>query len=88
MIGPSPPLPCLDSRIPGHGAELAPVLGHGITEDRDHVPPISNPHGMSIEWGRIPTGGSIGRHLLREKQVMIVFSGAVENHAERRGMTN
>ncbi|UTV41855.1 cupin domain-containing protein (plasmid) [Ensifer adhaerens] len=68
----------LDSRIPGHGAELAPVLGHGITEDRDHVPPISNPHGMSIEWGRIPAGGSIGRHLLHEKQVMIVFSGAVE----------
>ncbi|WP_220180930.1 cupin domain-containing protein [Paracoccus versutus] len=68
----------LDSCIPGHGGELAPVLGHGITQDREHVPQIANPHGMSIEWGRIPAGGSIGKHLLHEKQVIIVFSGAVE----------
>jgi quercetin dioxygenase-like cupin family protein len=68
----------LDSRIPGHGGELAPVVGHGITEDRDHEPPVTNPHGMSIEWGRIPAGGQIGEHLLHEKQVMIVFSGSVE----------
>jgi mannose-6-phosphate isomerase-like protein (cupin superfamily) len=68
----------LDSCIPGHGGELAPVVGHGITEDRDHEPPVTNPHGMSIERGRIPAGGQIGQHLLHEKQVMIVFSGSVE----------
>jgi len=68
----------LDSRLPGHGGELAPVVGNGIREDRDQRPPITYPHGMSLEWGKLPAGGRIGRHLLREKQVMIVFSGQVE----------
>ncbi|MDQ1902151.1 cupin domain-containing protein [Paracoccus sp. WLY502] len=68
----------LDSHLPGHGAEIAPVAGHGISQNRDHVPPITYPQGLSLEWGRIPQGGMIGRHLLHEKQVMIVFSGTVE----------
>lgn len=72
------PSSLLDSRLPGHGGELAPVLGHGVSEDRDQEPPIANPHGMSLEWGRLPAGGRIGRHLLHDKQVMIVFSGQVE----------
>lgn len=68
----------LDSRLPGHGGEIAPIACHGITQDRDQAPPIAYPHGMSLEWGRIPAGGRIGRHLLREKQVMIVFAGQVD----------
>ena len=68
----------LSSCLPGHAAELAPVLGHGITEDRAHEPPIGNPHGFSIEWLRIPAGNSTGRHGIDAKQVLIVFSGAVD----------
>ena len=65
----------LDSCVQGHGAELAPVLGHGMSEDRDQVVPIPNPHGFSIDWIRIPAGGSVGPFRLAEKQVLIVFEG-------------
>ena len=68
----------LDSGLPGHAAELAPVIGHGMTEDRAHAAPIGNPHGFSIEWLRIQPGHRVGRHRLAEKQVMIVFTGALE----------
>lgn len=68
----------LDSCLPGHGAEIAPVAGHGISQDRNHLAPIQYPQGLSLEWGRIPEGGKIGKHLLHEKQVLIQFTGAVE----------
>ena len=68
----------LSSGLPGHAAELAPVIGHGMTEDRAHAAPIGNPHGFSIEWLRIGAGNSTGRHLLHEKQVVIVLSGALD----------
>ncbi len=68
----------LDSCLPGHASELAPVIGHGMTEDREHAAPISNPHGFSIEWLRLSPGNQVGRHRLAEKQVAIVFSGALD----------
>ncbi len=67
----------LDACLPGHASELAPVIGHGMTEDRAHAAPIGNPHGFSVEWLRIQPGNRVGRHRLSEKQVVIVFSGAL-----------
>ena len=68
----------LDSCLPGHAAELAPVIGFGMSEDRAHAPGIGNPHGFSVEWLRIPAGNWVGRHSLDEKQVLIVFEGALD----------
>lgn len=68
----------LDSALEGHGGMIATVLGNGISEDRDHAPKIMNPHGMSLEWGKIPEGGQIGPFSLSEKQAMIVFEGSVD----------
>lgn len=68
----------LDTGLPGHASELAPVIGHGITEDRAHAAPIGNPHGFSVEWLRLQPGNRVGRHRLAEKQVLIVFQGALE----------
>lgn len=68
----------LDSCLPGHASELAPVIGHGMTEDREHTAPVGNPHGFSIEWLRIGADNRVGRHRLMEKQVIIVYSGALE----------
>ena len=68
----------LDSALPGGGAQLAAVIGLGITEDRDLQAPIGNAHGVSIEWLRIPPGGRVSRHRLREKQVLIAKAGAVD----------
>ena len=67
----------LDSALPGCGAELAPVIGLGLTQDRNHEAPVSNAHGFSLEWLRIPPGGRVSRHALQEKQVLIVYRGSV-----------
>lgn len=65
----------LDSALQGRGGRLAPVIGLGISEDRDAEPPIVNSHGVSIEWLSIPSGGRVGRHRLSEKQVVIAVQG-------------
>ena len=59
-----------------HGdAEIAPVIGYGITQNRDHVPPITNPHGFSAEWLRLQPGQTLGPFTLNEKMVVIVHEG-------------
>lgn len=58
--------------------ELAPVIGHGMSEDRAQAAPISNPHGFSVDWLRLAPGGATGRMRLREKQVLIVMQGEAD----------
>ena len=67
----------LDAALPGCGAQMAPVIGLGMSECRLHSAPISNSHGFSIEWMRIPAGGSVSAHRLTEKQVLSVHRGSV-----------
>lgn len=68
----------LDSILPACGAQMAPVIGLGMTQERNHAAPIANSHGFSIEWLKLPQGGSVSRHKLKEKQVLTVYQGAVE----------
>ncbi len=68
----------LDSCLPGHASQLAPVLGFGMTEDRDQEIPVSNPHGFSLEFLRIEPGNTVGPFRLSEKQVLICFQGAFD----------
>jgi quercetin dioxygenase-like cupin family protein len=72
----------LDSALPGCGAQMASVVGLGMTEDRNLQAPVANAHGVSIEWLRIPPGGSLSRHRLAEKQVLIAKSGQLEVSVE------
>ncbi len=65
----------LDSALPGCGGQLAPVIGLGVTQDRNAVAPVCNAHGLSIEWLRLPPGGQVSSHRLREKQVLIAKAG-------------
>lgn len=62
----------------GAGCELAPALGFGMTEQRAHIAPIPGAHGFSIDWLRLAPGGSTGRFLMRDKQVLSVMRGTVE----------
>ena len=68
----------LDSVLPGCGGQMAPAIGLGMTQERNHAAPITNSHGFSIEWLKLPPGGSVSRHALAEKQVLTVYQGAVE----------
>lgn len=68
----------LDAALPGHGGEVAPVIGYGISQDRHSVPPLTQPHGFSVEWLRLPAAGQMGRHLCPDVQVIMVFKGTLE----------
>lgn len=65
----------IDSALPGRGAELAPVIGYGITQNRGHAAPIINPHGFSVEWLRLPVSGSVGPFSIDQKMVLIGHEG-------------
>lgn len=68
----------LDACLPGHASEMAPVIGYGISQDRDQQPPIVNPHGFSMEWLRLGPGQSVSSFRIPQKQVLIVHGGGVE----------
>ena len=67
----------LDSALPGCGAQLAAAIGLGVLEDRDLAAPVTNAHGLSIEWLKIPAGGCVSRHRVQEKQVLIAKAGQI-----------
>lgn len=67
----------LDGCLDGHRSAMAPVIGYGIAQDRDLAPKITNPHGFSIEWLRLPPGQSVSRFRVAAKMVLIVFSGSL-----------
>lgn len=67
----------LDSRLPNCGSAIAPVIGYGMCEKRDHLPRPMNPIGLSMEWIKVPPGGGISRHRIASKQVLIVFRGSL-----------
>jgi mannose-6-phosphate isomerase-like protein (cupin superfamily) len=66
--------------IDGNGAELAPVIGYGITQNRKHIPAITNPHTFSVEWLRMRPGQSVSPFELDEKMVLILHQGAIRLH--------
>lgn len=68
----------LDSCLRGCGGAIAPVIGLGMSQERNHLAPVHNAHGFSIEWLRLPVAGSMSRHRLSDKQVLVVYRGQVE----------
>ncbi|MEM7095415.1 MAG: cupin domain-containing protein [Actinomycetota bacterium] len=65
----------LSSVLPGHDVRVAPVLGHGLSEDRRHRAPITTAQGFSVEWMQIKPGNSVGMHRLAEPQVLLLAEG-------------
>ena len=65
----------IDQASPQGGAQIAPVIGFGMTQNRNHAAPITNPHGFSAEWLRIEPGQSVGPFMLDEKMVLMMHEG-------------
>ncbi|WP_417812362.1 cupin domain-containing protein [Thalassospira alkalitolerans] len=65
----------IDAHLPGGGAQIAPVIGFGLTQNRNHSTPITNPHGFSIEWLRMEAGQKVSPFTLDDKMVVIARSG-------------
>ena len=77
----------LDAAALAVGAQMAPVIGLGMSESRSHSAPIHNAHGFSIEWLRIPARGSVSAHALSEKQVLSVYQGSLAIHVSQEMKT-
>lgn len=78
----------LDSIIEGHAAELAPAIGPGMSEDRDALAKVMNPHGFSIEWLRIAPGQQVGPFRIDPKQVLVLRDGMLEVTLDKDGETS
>ncbi len=65
----------LSAKLSDHQSRVAPVLGFGMSQDRQHRPPIGNRHGFSMEWLEIGAGSSTGTHRIAETQVLLLVEG-------------
>ncbi|WP_244231202.1 cupin domain-containing protein [Saccharomonospora piscinae] len=72
------PAPFLDSALPGGGAQLALVIGYGMTEDLHQEPRVYNPHGHNVAWLRAEPGEGMLPHRHAETQVLLVKDGEWE----------
>jgi len=70
--------PFLDSRLPGGGAQLALVVGYGLTEDRLQRPRLADPHGLALAWLRAAPGRGVRLHRIEEPEVLIVKTGRLK----------
>jgi len=81
----------LDSVLPGHAWELAPLVGWGLSQHRDHRPAVTDPQGFSIEWLRVPPGQRSAPFVLDTSAVLVhasgplavAFNGADDNNGLR-----
>jgi mannose-6-phosphate isomerase-like protein (cupin superfamily) len=67
--------PFLCSGLPGGGAELSPVIGYGLCEQRRVAPRLHEPHGFDLAWLRAVPGEGVLRHRHDESQVLTVKAG-------------
>lgn len=68
----------IDQGLAAGGAQIAPVIGLGMTQNRDHAAPISNAHGFSAEWLLIKPGQSVGPFATDEKMVLMMNEGQMQ----------
>jgi mannose-6-phosphate isomerase-like protein (cupin superfamily) len=67
--------PFLCSGLPGGGAELSMVIGHGMSEDRRAAPRLTNPHSFDLAWLRATPGEGLLTHRVQEPTVLVVKAG-------------
>ena len=65
----------LDAVLPGHGWMLAPVIGFGLSQHRDHCPAVSDPQGFSVEWLQVPPRQRSAAFTLDEVAVLVHAQG-------------
>jgi mannose-6-phosphate isomerase-like protein (cupin superfamily) len=69
------PRPFLCSTLPGGGAELALVIGYGMTENRRATPRLHEPHHFNLSWLRARVGEGMLTHRHDQTQVLVGKSG-------------
>ena len=67
--------PFLSNVLANQQIELAPVIGYGLSQDRNTCARIMQAHGFSIDWLRASAGQQLPMHKLACKQVFINQQG-------------
>jgi quercetin dioxygenase-like cupin family protein len=65
----------LDAALPGHAWQVAPVIGWGISQHRDHQPAVAEPQGFSVEWLRVPARQRSAPFTLDQTAVLVHAQG-------------
>ena len=65
----------LDAVLPGQAWRLAPVIGWGLSQHREHRPAVTDPQGFSVEWLHVPAGQRSAPLRLHETAVLVQASG-------------
>jgi mannose-6-phosphate isomerase-like protein (cupin superfamily) len=65
----------LDTVLPGHAWQLAPVIGWGLSQHRDHRPAVTDPQGFSVEWLRVPPSQRSAAITLQQPAVLVHATG-------------
>lgn len=68
----------LADKIGPNVVEVAPVIGTGFTQHRRASTEILYPHGFSVNWVRLASGSSLGRHQLSVPAVLLTMFSEVE----------
>ena len=68
----------LDAGLPGHTWHVAPVIGWGISQHRDHHPAVADPQGFSVEWLRVPAGERSAPFRIDETAVLLHARGPLQ----------
>ena len=62
----------------GHHWKIAPAVGNGLSQHRDHVPKVLEPQTFSVEWIQIESGHGSAAFSTTEKMVLINLSPVLE----------
>ncbi|MFY7974332.1 MAG: hypothetical protein ACOVOT_07885 [Rubrivivax sp.] len=65
----------LDTALPGHAWQVAPVIGWGLSQHREHRPAVTDPQGFSLEWLKVPAGQRSAPFTLQEAAVLVHADG-------------
>ena len=68
----------LDAVLPGQAWQLAPVIGWGISQHRNHRPAVTDPQGFSVEWLRVPAGQRSAPFAIDETAVLVHARGPLQ----------
>ncbi|MEX1079790.1 MAG: cupin domain-containing protein [Homoserinimonas sp.] len=66
----------LCTAVEGGAADVALVIGYGMTENRRQVPAIHEPHSFNIAWVRAAAGQGVLKHRHSRTQALLVQSGS------------
>lgn len=61
--------------VDGGAAEVALVIGYGMSENRRQVPPIHEPHSFNVAWVRAAAGQGVLQHRHSKTQALLIKSG-------------